>query len=1266
MKKPLLTGILLFAIVFHAFSQTNNLCGTPTAVTPGATCGTAGNNVAGTIVAGTTYTAMTGTCPSSAVKDVWFSFTATTTRVYISLTITGGSNATLFQVLTGASCGGTVTSVFCSSGLTGEVTGLSVGQPYLIRVYNAANSNFNVCVVTPPANETCATAQDLGAPVATCGAVSGNLAIANSTGSPAGDYGTTNDVWYRFTTPASIYNTFVVTIGGLGSALTNTTIFVEAYKATTCGDVTQLNSLGSSNGAPTLTLTMADLAFNTTYYLRVYTPNATNTSAPANYNFTICVNRNNIGAPANNECAAATNIPVGTSLTGQRVSNATASTGIPAPCSGTPDDDVWYRFTANSSTHVVTVNPNGTLNNSVAMVQAFSGACGSLVSIGCGRESLTLTGLSSGTQYYVRVYSAGAFGTNPWAAPNGATFAIGVSGTASVNIKAGRMNEIYKQTILSGSQLLNDPWEVAYGPDNKLWVTEAKGYKVFTFDPNTGERSTVLDLTRGSNFSPVPADKDRNIQFDINVRGGQGGLAGLAVHPDFATKPWVYLSYIYEYDSTRANSEGIFFRNAIVRYTYNSISNRLENPEVLCDTVPGSSDHNSQRMIIAPVSGTYYLFYAAGDMGAGQFENRLRPMKAQYPSAYEGKILRFHTEPDGDAGNFDKWIPNNNPYNSTMPVVQNAVWSIGIRNNQGFAYNPATGQLFGSSHGPYSDDEINIILPSKNYGHPLVIGYGNDNNYNLSSAGANNGSTCPVITDETANMLALGVDYQDPIFAAYPRTQAEIKTIYDNNPPNGGWPSEGWSGMSFYESNVIPGWKNSLVVASLKWGRVLRFKLNAAGTIQNVTTTDSKDTIAHFDSQNRFRDVAFSPSGKDLFVIMDKSAATSGPSTDNPSVVSCAGCLQKYTFLGYLPDLTTEMKESTITANVPVSDNNGLNAGSAVTIDNDNKDLWVPINGPDGNIVAEIKANGQLLGNITACYYKHTGPLRQYGGKKYLDRNISITPQFQPTDTVSVRLYISKAEFDALDADVTSGINSIGDLRVLKNNDPCGSSVIASSTTLLAPKLAKLHGADAYVVHVTVSNFSTFYFGAQLITLPVNLLTFTGTLVDNKTTALHWRTTQEVNASHFTIERSVDGTTFKDIGRVTATGGNMITEYDFNDNEVPVLGANVIYYRLKIVDLDGRFTYSNIIVLRPTYTTRISVAPNPATHDIKVLIEAGNAFNAQWQIVDNTGRVVMRGANELKAGRNTITIDINKLASGVYHLSVQGAEQFNGVKIRKL
>ncbi|RYY00196.1 MAG: hypothetical protein EOO53_22365, partial [Gammaproteobacteria bacterium] len=469
------------------------------------------------------------------------------------------------------------------------------------------------------------------------------------------------------------------------------------------------------------------------------------------------------------------------------------------------------------------------------MIQVFSGTCGSLTPVGCGQDAVNLTGLSIGSSYFVRVYSAGANGSDAIAGPANPTataFNIAVTPAGSTVVSSSRMNEVYLQTNLASENMTSDPWEITYGPDNFLWVTEAKGYRVFRMNPNTGARTTVLDISSSSTFLS-PADTSFNMRYEIGINNPQGGLAGLAIHPKFmdATAPqnYVYVAYVYQYNYALAGNNGTFYTNRIVRFTYNTVSGKLESPVSLCDTLPGSNDHNSQRMIIAPVAGTNYLFYAQGDMGAGQFSNQYRSQKAQDSASYEGKILRFNLLPDGDAGSLDRWIPNDNPYNASLGK-QSAVWAIGIRNNQ---------TINASGFAPY----------------------------------------------------------KDPLFSAYAQSQATVNYIWKNNPGNGSWPSEGWSGLDLYTHPLIPGWKNSLIACSLKWGRLVKMKLNNAGT--SVVRTYGYDTVSYFGGQNRFRDLAISPDGKDLFVVMDRSTTSSGPSNANPVVPACPGCVQKYTFLGY-------------------------------------------------------------------------------------------------------------------------------------------------------------------------------------------------------------------------------------------------------------------------------------------------------------------------------------------------------------------------------
>ena len=1134
------------------------------------------------------------------------------------------------------------------------------------------------------ANNTCATATDLGTLTGNYIATSGDLYLANQTSPTGSTCGNRYDVWYRFTMPAGS-TIAIITVNlkpTFNQTLTNNNTYIEVFNTNNC--TVNGTSTGGCNtiAAPRrYTLTAGQ-----TYYFRVNTTVNPNTLSPLDWGFNVWV------MPFNDNCnGIPTILQPGSSLDGSALA-ATNSAVAVGSCGGVADDDVWYTFNALYSYHTLTLSNIGAdLNASGARMQLFSGSCGSLTAVAgssCSGTTniINATGLTVGNPYFVRVYGAGTGQTGTaWG------FRISLSPSAKVVTTSSRMREIYHQQIISAPQILNDPWEVTYGPDNNLWLTESKGYRIYKMDPLTGVRDTILDISQGSTFLAV-ADQTFNCQF-ANGAGAQGGLAGMALHPNFlnglpSEKNFVYISYI------RTNPSANFYVNRVARFTYNKITKRLEAPVSLCDTLPGSNDHNSQRMFIAPIvkGGTQYLFYASGDMGSGQGTaiNIARPIKSQHPRSYEGKILRFNLETDGEGG-LNGWIPNDNPY-STMLGVQSAVWSIGIRNNQGFAYDTASNVLFGSSHGPYSDDEINVIKPFRNYGHPLVIGYVADGNYNGTtsaststsiSAGcpfpvSSGNSTCPPIGTEAAQRAAIDANgnglYKDPLFSAYPGPASgttSVSYIWANNPNNGLWPSEGWSGLDFYSNKVIPGWKRSLVASSLKWGRLVRIKL-ADGDSTTLPNNTINDTISYFGSQNRFRDLAFAPNGKDIYVIMDKSTTTSGPSALFPVVPACQGCLQKYTFLGY----ADAAGKSTIPASIDVTDSvtaNKVIPGTPMTIDATNNTLWVPITGPDGNIMAEINAMGQNLGLITSAFYKHSGAVRIKNGVHYLDRNITITPAVTSfAIPVKVRLYISKAEYNALDADPLSGLSGAADialLRVLKNSDTCGGAVY-NSTTMITPTntgVDLVHGANGYVLQANISGFSSFYFATGNITLPVTLLSFTGSL-QNNATLLNWETANEINTSHFIVERSIDNASFDGIGTVAANGTTSSnTNYSYTDNDVTTLPSNVIYYRLKMVDIDGSSKYSNTIIINlADIAGRVSVYPNPASHSIKVMITAVADGKGQWKITDNSGRVVMQSTSTLRKGNNNVVIDINKLAAGLYYLNVSGPGVDQKVKLQKL
>lgn len=454
---------------------------------------------------------------------------------------------------------------------------------------------------------------------------------------------------------------------------------------------------------------------------------------------------------------------------------------------------------------------------------------------------------------------------------------------------------------------LSDPWELAYGPDNYLWVTEAHGYRVSRINPETGEKTVLLDLNSEREFPRydlIPDEKDGGKPWP------QGGLMGMALHPQLLKgKPYVYLAYVYHYEGAGSKDDGGLpnwgghnFKARIVRYSYDPAKQKLTAPVILCDTIPASNDHNGGRLLISYINGKDYLFYSIGDQGAGQFENGGKPNHAQDKQAYQGKILRFNTEPDNNPGKYDRWVPDDNPFNSSKR--QNAVWTLGHRNPEGLATARIAGRdiLYSAEHGPFSDDEINIIEKGKNYGHPLIIGY-NDNNYNGLAAGASDRSslpgkwhtTYPLIISEHENAAKIGKDnYRDPLFCFYPETSqfltALLTSIRDKTGKNPDWPALAPSSIEVYTSSAIPGWKNSLLVTSLKEGKLVLLKLSASGD------RVEGDTLNYFNAPVRYRDLAISSDGRKLYLATDSSMVTSGPSGEDPEKSRIRGGIIEFTW----------------------------------------------------------------------------------------------------------------------------------------------------------------------------------------------------------------------------------------------------------------------------------------------------------------------------------------------------------------------------------
>ncbi|MBI4078833.1 MAG: PQQ-dependent sugar dehydrogenase [Candidatus Levybacteria bacterium] len=211
---------------------------------------------------------------------------------------------------------------------------------------------------------------------------------------------------------------------------------------------------------------------------------------------------------------------------------------------------------------------------------------------------------------------------------------------------------------------LDTPWGLAFLPNGELLVTERQG-NVKRIDQN-GNVATVATLSKVQEI-------------------GEGGLLGIALHPDFSKNNFVYFYYTY-------SAAGNDTLNRVVRLTYKN--NQLSNEQIIVDAIPGASNHNGGRIKFGPDKNLYIT--------TGDAQN---PSLSQDKNSLAGKILRVTDE--------GKPVPGN-PFN-------NLVYSYGHRNPQGIAWD-SKGRMWEVEHGQSATDELNSIEMGKNYGWPEIQG----------------------------------------------------------------------------------------------------------------------------------------------------------------------------------------------------------------------------------------------------------------------------------------------------------------------------------------------------------------------------------------------------------------------------------------------------------------------------------------------------------------------------------------------------------------
>ncbi len=420
---------------------------------------------------------------------------------------------------------------------------------------------------------------------------------------------------------------------------------------------------------------------------------------------------------------------------------------------------------------------------------------------------------------------------------------------------------------------LDNPWDMAWGPDDYLWITERTGFRVTRVNPSDGSKHVALVLD----------DVYQSVVHD--------GLLGIALHPDLLRgrgNDYVFIASTYDRDP----GPDVTRRIRVRRYTFNRASQTLKSPVVVLDNMPAHDDHGAGRLAVGPDGK---LYFSRGDHGNNWLANfcstihsldlpTAEAVRARDWSLYQGKMLRM---------NLDGSIPDDNPL---FAGVRSHVYAIGLRNPQGIAFGPG-GLLYASDHGPSTDDELNLIVAGRNYGWPYVAGFKDDRAYVYAKWAASSPTPCSALKFDNLHPPAASVpqvkesEWNDPAFTPPLTTFFTVANGYDFMAL--GAATIAPSAIAVYSQSAIPNWANSILVTGMRGGGLYRVKLGSDGR------TAVGGPLEYFRTANRYRGIAVSPDGRRIFLSTDSFGTTadaaSGRST---SRLGNPGAVLEFTYAG--------------------------------------------------------------------------------------------------------------------------------------------------------------------------------------------------------------------------------------------------------------------------------------------------------------------------------------------------------------------------------
>jgi len=367
----------------------------------------------------------------------------------------------------------------------------------------------------------------------------------------------------------------------------------------------------------------------------------------------------------------------------------------------------------------------------------------------------------------------------------------------------------------------------------------------------------------------------------------------------------------------------------------------------------------------------------------------------------------------------------------------------------------------------------------------------------------------------------------------------------------------------------------------------------------------------------------------------------------------------------------------------------------------------IPSNVLNSTTLASLSiSNNHLTGNIPVVNIKNNFTFKNLDLSNNLLKG-SITPTLLNLEDLQFRLNYNQFTFDGIEGITQTKANDYlsyavvytpqANLPLIKNGDSISVSAGGNPvndtfrlfrndtllTTQVGDSVFSLTRPGKYNITVTHSdadkiyNQSTLQGGINSILLlnsdvisynllPLELLSFTGT-IQHGDALLQWQTSSETNMDNFVVQRIIGGMQFQDIGHVNAAGNShILKQYNYIDNDINKINSDIVHYRLKMIDKDGAFIFSNILTLKiNTLDSKFNIYPNPSKNIAAVSFNSTAAGKYTIDIMDLSGKIVTHIEGTATTGFNIVNANLKMLAQGTYILNLKTLDSIRSLKFIK-